>query len=545
MIKRVWMLILMAAVVGCHSVRAGVSDICAEPVATGSGQVRGMSEKASAACVWRGIPYAAPPVGERRWQSPAPMPAWSGVREATRWGNRCMQKGIFKLEALEDGRPFSEDCLYLNIWRPKKGGTFPVMFWVHGGGYTGGAGNTPMYYGDRLAAAGDVVVVTFNYRLNVFGFFAHPEQRAEDPHQATGGQGSLDQVAALRWVHDNIKNFGGDPDNVTIFGESAGGFSICTLLATPLTKDLFHRAIMESGGCNVSADLEPGFKFAEDTAPKFGCRADDLACLRRVPAKELLEKASGGMGGPDHVPHHDGYLLSGTPLSMIQSGNYNHVPFIAGTNRDEFGGAMKLKSELRKTPPSNYVEELGLFFKLSPEEARELAALYPLSEFNNRPVVAFGRMFGVDAAMACPTYDAAVAAAGRQPEVYLYRFDYDEMALGKYTGALHSYEIPFVFDNLDRMPMNLLYHRKNLVAARPLQKIIQGYWLNFAKTGDPNGPGLPVWPRFNPAGQLLQVLDTNPRAQPAGISNRCAFWGRYSQKHHSALEIMGKKSSKE
>lgn len=516
-------------------------ELCSAAVPTSCGLVRGESEKETDVCVWRGIPYAAPPVGPRRWRSPEPMPAWSGVREARAWGNRCMQKGIFKLEAMEDGGRFSEDCLYLNIWRPKKAGIFPVMVWVHGGGYVGGAGNTPMYWGDRLAAAGDVVVVTFNYRLNIFGFFAHPALRAEDPHQAAGSQGSLDQVAALKWVHENIGNFGGDPGNVTIFGESAGGFSICTLLATPLARGLFHRAILESGGCDVSGDLESGYQLARATAEQFGCPAEDVECLRKIPAKVLLAKGSVGTSHMAYLPRHDNYLLSASPLQMIRAGDYNRVPFLAGYNRDEFGKAMKLKAEVYYTRPAQYEETLRSSFHLSAEDSQRLVELYPLAEFNGRPVEAYGRMFGVDLALACPTYHGLFAASIHQPDTYLYRFDYDDFALGKYIGAAHSFEIPFIFDSLDRMPMSLFYHGGNLGKARELGKIIRSYWLNFARTGNPNGPGLPEWPPFRPDSPRMQVLDENPRTEPAGMADRCGFWETYSTRHHSGMEILKRK----
>ena len=498
---------------------------CIDPVKTAAGLVRGADEPET--CVWKGIPFAAAPVGELRWRAPQPAPSWDGVREAVAFGNRCMQKGIMAMEGMASKEGMSEDCLYLNVWRPKKSGSFPVMVWVHGGGYYGGSGSTPWYWGDRLAVNGDLVVVTINYRLNVFGFFAHPALRAEDPNKSTGGYGTLDQVAALQWVHDNIQNFGGDPNNVTIFGESAGGWSICTLLATPLTRGLFHRALLESGGCEQSGSLEQGYEEAAQVADVFKCSQDDIACLRHVPAKRLLKQGSGGMtSGVDAKPRHDGYVLTDTPLNMIRAGNYNHVPFIAGHNRDEFGNTMKLIPQLKRTKPDQYKDVLMERFKLPADDADKLIALYPLDEFNNRPVEAYGRMFGADAALACPTYMGLLAAAKQQPNTWYYRFDYDEMNAGKYTGAAHAMEIPFIFGSLDRMPANIFYDKKNIDAAAELSGLMQGYVINFAKTGDPNGPGLPAWPQYRPDSKTIVVFDsTGAITEPAGVyDDRCAFW---------------------
>lgn len=521
---------------------AAIADICTDPVETVSGLVSGISETETDACVWRGIPFAAPPVGELRWASPRPHPKWDGVRPAIEYGHRCMQKGIFKLEVKASGDKMSEDCLYLNVWRPKKSGVFPVMLWIHGGGYYGGAGNTPWYFGDRLAEAGDLVVVTINYRCNVFGFFAHPALRDEDQFKATGGQGSLDQVAAIKWTHENIAGFGGDPDNITVFGESAGGFSVCTMLATPLTKGKFHRAILESGGCDVSAELDDGYETAAKIAKTLGCAPDDIKCLRDLPAKTVLEKGSDGMGsGIGFVPHHDDYLLTGSPLSMIRSGNYNQMPFMAGSNRDEFAKALKLMPRFYHTRPSKYEEKLNSTFGFSKEEAKRLVELYPLSDYNNRPVEAYGRMFGADMSLACPTYSGLSAAAGQQPDTFLYRFEYDGYKYGKYMGSAHAMEIPFIFDSLDRMPANLFYNDKNMDEARELSGTIQGYWINFARTGDPNGPGLPEWPRFDNESQSAQILDTHTRSEPSGFADKCAFWDEFSKNHPDAFESMGRK----
>jgi para-nitrobenzyl esterase len=437
-----------------------------------------------------------------------------------------------------DKSEMSEDCLYLNIRRPAKAGVFPVMVWIHGGGYAGGTGSSEFYYGGRLSETGDLVVVTINYRLNAFGFLALPALAEEDEHGSAGSYGSLDQVAALRWVHENIAKFRGDPGNVTIFGESAGGWSICTMVATPLAKGLFQRAILESGGCLASTSLEKGFEQGREAALEVGCDPDDLECLRTKDAKKVLEKMVGTeLGGFNYVPRHEGYLLWDSPLAMIQSGRFNNVPFMAGSNRDE-ANALSFLIPLMAPNKKKRAEKL---FRDSADKVKEL---YPDSEFK-KPKHAYGQAF-TDNALACPTYDGMAAVAGYQAQAYYYRFDFDDMRYGKYIGALHAMEIPFIFDSLDRSPMNLLYPKKKLPEARKLVPVIQGYWINFAKTGDPNGPGpkgledLPEWPEFRLDNQKLQVLDVNVRTEPVSekFQERCAFWSDYMEDHPAFYETM-------
>ena len=505
--------------------------VCDDPVETGYGLVRGEVMEGAEACVWRGIPFAAPPVGDLRWASPKPHPGWDGVRDALEFSDMCMQQGIMALESRISKVEMSEDCLYLNVWKPRKSGVFPVMVWIHGGGYTGGSAVTEWYWGDRLAQEHDLVVVTTNYRLNVMGFFAHPKLREEDPNAATGGQGSLDQVAAIRWVHNNIENFGGDPDNVTIFGESAGGWSVCTMVATPLNKGMFQHAILESGGCDRSADLEAGYEETAEAARILGCDPMDLDCLRAVPAEKVVDETAASMGGGEGVsarPHHDGYLLTGTPLSMIEEGNYNRVDFMAGYNRDEFAKALKLMPGFYWTRKGSYEKKLVNKVGFSEAEAEELVGLYPLSEFNNRPVEAYGRMMGADASLACPTYQGLLEASRHQNNTWFYRFQYDDYKYGKYMGSAHAMEIPFIFGNLDRKPASWLYNKRNIGPAEELSDYIQGYVVNFAKTGDPNGEGLPEWPSFQPDDQELMVFDNEVRTEDIGIQKeRCAFWDEH------------------
>jgi para-nitrobenzyl esterase len=512
-------------------------DICSEPVPTASGLVQGHDDPQTATCFWKGVPYAAAPVGELRFKAPQPKPAWSGVLDAATYGDQCMQV----LAGDKARKHMSEDCLYLNVWRPKQSGSFPVMVWIHGGGYimgSGGRGGTGFSFdGGRLAEFGDVVVVTTNYRLHAFGFLADPGLRAEDPNGSTGSYGSLDQAAAIKWVHDNIAGFGGDPGNLTIFGESAGGWSICTMLATPLNQGMIQRAILESGGCEKSESLEQGYEKAKMVWERIGCDPGDLACLRAAPAEKFL----GGLKdlyreGMPYAPHEDGYLLTGTPLSMIRAGHYNRVPFVAGSNRNEVDAVLFFRRKLWRARPAQYENRLQSFLGLDQAGAAQVARLYPLGEFGPKPRQAFGRAF-TDAGLACPTYLGLAAAAELEDAAYLYRFDYDEMKYGGHIGALHGMEVPLVFGTLKKP----FYHEKNLGGAKELSRMMQGYWTNFAKTGDPNGAGLVEWPRFTSENQLRLILDTEVKAEPADMKDRCAFWDTYYDDHPGFEGTLGKK----
>lgn len=510
--------------------RSYAQDACSAPVETRSGIVSGVDEDGAAVCVWRGVPYAEPPVGELRWQAPRPVNAWTGVRSASKFGDRCVQGTGFLSGGSAPGVGMSEDCLNLNVWRPKAPGKYPVMFWVHGGGYYVGAGNDPGYWGDRLAESGNVIVVTVNYRLSLLGFMAHPDLRKADPNNTTGGYGTLDQVLALKWVHDNIASFGGDPDNITVFGQSAGGASICTLVATPLAKGLFNRAIMQSGLCELSLDLEDAYLTSKDAIAKLGCDYNDLACLKKIPAETIVKKAGGSlMQGFIYMPCHDGYILTGTPLSMIEAGNYNRVDLMAGTVLDEFGKAVKIKPAYRNTRPAGYEKRLQKSFEMSEAQAKTLVSLYPVKDYEGRPVEAMGRMFGADATMQCPTYRGLLGAAQSGKSEWFYRFDYHGMKFGKYLGSFHTAELPFLFDAFDRPPAKSFYKGKDLTKERELAKTMQAYWANFARTGNPNGPGLPAWKPFAVADQSVQILDAGRVASaPAQIQDRCGFWDGYT-----------------
>jgi len=556
-VKKIFLVFAFVAVIVLGGM-AKAQDICTAPVKTESGMIKGLSEKSNKTCVWRGIPYAAPPIGELRWKAPAPAKAWEGVRDGSVWGAGCLQKGEMNYVNFDPSGKAGEDCLFLNVWRPQKEGKFPVMFWMHGGGYAGGVGDMPTYWGDRMSQAGEVVVVTINYRLNVFGFLALPGLRSEDPNKSTGSYGSLDQIAALKWVQKNIANFGGDPGNVTIFGESAGGWSVCSMMASPLAKGLFHRAIMESGGCETTVTLEEGYVAGKAIAEKLGCRQDDLDCLRRLPAKKVLDASYGSLAtGFSLLPNIDNYFLSDTPLAMIQSGKFNNVPFMAGTNLNEANLVLVLDSELGKIKPDGYQAGLVKFLNISDAEAKELAKLYPLSAFENSPKKAMGQI-ATDTIFTAPAYQAMAAASKYQKDVYLYRFDWHNTTLGKTTGAVHSMELSFVFNSNNRKPWSMLMknHGKYVEEMETLSQIVQGYWVGLAKKGNPNGLNIldwagkksgpvsvgPEWKPFSPDSPYMMVLDKNVRLEPVSkeLQDRAAFWADYNKKHGLFVKDMGK-----
>ncbi len=510
---------------------------CDNPVATKSGQVRGAADGEGAACAWKGIPFAAPPVGELRWRAPQPAPAWDGIREAREFGPACPQAYFWKwVHSMPVG--MSEDCLSLNVWRPRKEGKFPVMVWFHGGMYVFGGSATPLYYGDRLAAEGKVIVVTVNYRLGALGFLYHDGLAREDPHGSSGNYGTLDQIAALKWVGENISSFGGDPGNVTVFGESAGGWSVCTLLASPAARGLFQRAIIESGGCQTVRSREQGSETGRWAAARLGCAENNLACLRKIGAKEIgkeldpsLRKALEGEGSR-FLNHEDGYVVDRGVLARLQSGDFNQVPLLAGSNRDEVPPAAVVSARMIFSPRPAYEAEVRKAF---PEAAEEILKVYPLEKYT-RAAQALAALIS-DRELICPTFEGMRAAAGHQASTYYYRFDYDGMTFGRLEGAGHLSEVPFVFRNFDRKPISWLYrYRKDISAALELSRVIQGYWVNFAYRGDPNGAGLPPWPAYQSNDPRVQVLDTKVRAEVPDLSGRCAFWEGYNRDHPNILE---------
>jgi para-nitrobenzyl esterase len=488
-------------------------------VKTDKGKVHGKLSSDGQVRTFLGVPYAAPPVGPLRWKPPQTEVKWKGAREATSFGNRCMQPNIYDDMVFRDPGP-SEDCLTLNVWTPakKKNAKLPVMVWIYGGGYVAGATSEPRQDGEHLAHKG-VVVVSMNYRLGIFGFFVHSGLAAESAQHASGNYGLLDQTAALEWVKRNIANFGGDPGNVTLFGESAGSFSVSVQMASPLAQGLFQHAIGESGGAFAGrglafrplADKEKSNADFAKTA--FG--TSDLAALRAMSTEDLMAKLAALPRGTRSPigPDVDGYFLPESPEQIYAEGKQAHIPLIAGWNRDEPSGeAAKSASVARftETAQKSFPDRAEEFLKLYPASTEEEAARSTV-DFDGDSFIAYGTWAWLE----------AQAKTGGQP-VYRYHFERPAPA-DKYhaagSGAFHSDEIEYVFGTLDS---------RNVAKWQPedykLSDLVETYWTNFAKTGDPNGGDAQKWPQYNAADswQILH-LDVETHAGPDPYRERYLF----------------------
>lgn len=477
-----------------------------EPVRTTAGPITGTDDGGTRA--YLGIPYAAPPVGELRWRPPQPPVAWSEPRAMDRFGPACPQHPS---ELNREIREMSEDCLSLNVWTPadSENARLPVMFWIHGGGFVHGAGGTRTYNGARLAAGG-AVVVTINYRLGPLGFLAHPALSAESDRGTSGNWGLMDQIAALEWVRDNIARFGGDPGCVTVFGESAGAVSVCTLMATPRATGLFHRAIVQSGtppatlrplrgGGGRRGDAETaGKEFAAKLGVADGPEA--LAKLRALSWQEVLAGTEAGVELPGSTLGQwvclDGWVLTEQPAATFAEGRQAPVPLIAGANRDE--GTLWART-LRSVTASRYQVLLrGMFGR----RADEALALYPGGsdeEAFESAVRLLGESFHQGAR------SAVRGGAQVQPETRLYYFTRASgRAVDMGLGCHHGAEIPFVFGNLAA-------GQAGNPTDEALSEAMMAYWLRFARTGDPNGEGAPSWPAWTADGEAYLELGAEIR----------------------------------
>jgi para-nitrobenzyl esterase len=494
---------------------AAVPDL----VKVDTGRVKGVVNNGIAA--FKDIPFAAPPVGALRWQAPQPEPHWKGVREAREFGPRCMQGNIYNDMVFRDKGP-SEDCLYLNVWTPATSAKarLPVMVWIYGGGFAAGAASEPRQDGENLARKG-VVVVSMNYRLNVFGFFAHADLAKESGHDSSGNYGLLDQVAALEWVHKNIAGFGGDPTNVTIFGESAGSFSVSALMASPLAQGLFQRAIGESGAFfGTVLNLKP-LPQSEEADAQFAesIGAHSLADLRAKPAAELLDAAA-KQNDIRFAPNIDGYFLPRSVLDIYASGKQSHVPLLAGWNHDE-GGYGSIFGKDAPTA-SNFVAYAHKQFS---DKADEFLKLYPAD--SDEQAKRSAEDLAGDQFIGFSTWKwlEMQAATGNST---LYRYEFDDAPPASVTaeatadaaprGAYHSAEIEFVFGALASKDLPWRPEDKTL------SDLMSSYWANFAKNGDPNGAGLPQWPAYNSqANYLVMHLDAASHAAPDDRRGRYEF----------------------
>jgi para-nitrobenzyl esterase len=479
-----------------------------------------------------GIPYAAPPVGARRWRAPAPAPLWPGVRDATRPGNPCPQMGGPDGSALIG----DEDCLFLNVTTPAQDDDqrLPVMVWLPGGGFVSGAGSD--YDPARLAAQGRVVVVTVNYRLGALGFLDHPALAATDA--ASGNFGIADQQEAMRWVRRNIDRFGGNNRNVTVFGQSAGAFSVCGHLASPESAGLFQKAIVQSGPCgNALVTRQVAQARGDEVAKDLGCsaRATAAACLRRVPLARLA-----GIGG-DRVftsttriadlpwlPVVNTPLLPRQPLDALRRGVAARVPLMQGGTRDEMRPFVAVDYDLQQHPVTaeQYPTIIRRMFAAN---AGRVLARYPLNRYSSPSVALatvvtdWGRKIG-----ACPVLPADGAAAKHAP-VYAYEFAEDSgQTMGQLPlGAPHAAELPYLFDGAFDGPGTPAMSAEQ----KRLSSQMIDYWAHFAAHGDPNGAGLPRWSRYRDDGRVLSLVSGPGRPAPTGFSHahQCEFWNTVEQ----------------
>ena len=505
-------------------------------VKTANGIVEGVAEQ-SGIHSFKGIPFAAPPVGELRWKEPQPVKAWTGVRKADKFGPRAMQRAVFgDMGFRSDG--LSEDCLYLNVWTPAKSSSerLPVLVYFYGGGFIAGDGSEPRYDGENMARKG-IVTLTVNYRLTVFGFFAHPELTKESPHHSSGNYGYLDQSAALRWVQQNIAAFGGDPKKVTIAGESAGSASVSAQMASPLSKNLIAGAIGESG--SVLGTLPPSpMADAEQVGVTFAnsLGAKTLAELRAIPAEQLLE-ATAKPNTPRFSATVDGYFFPKTPVEIFAAGQQAHVPLLAGWNSEEMGYRALMGRE--EPTLENYKKTVEKLYGNRGE-----AALKEYPATSDAEVERVATDLAGDRFIGYSTWkwiDMQSKTGGKPVYRYFYERPRPAMTpeMGNASaglaggvvkgsdapkappakGAVHSAEIEYVMGNL---ATNKVY------AWTPddykVSETMQAYFANFIKTGNPNGSGLPNWPTVR-SGQPAEVLhiDVNTRVETEKNRNRYLF----------------------
>jgi para-nitrobenzyl esterase len=489
-----------AGVLAAGSLFAGIQ----EPIRVEGGLITGTPGWGWNVREFRGIPFAAPPVGNPRWRPPQPVVAWQGVRAADGFSPVCMQpqRDLSQRDWNEGLLRTSEDCLYLNVWTPAGSASerLPVMVYIHGGGGVQGGASDPRYDGNAMAKTG-VVVVSMNYRVNAFGWLAHPELTKESAHHASGNYGSLDQLAAIRWVKNNIGQFGGDSDRVTIWGQSAGSRSVNSLAASPLAQGLFRSAIAHSHAAfgymmTLSAAEAAGVKFAEAAGAK------SLAGLRAMPAEAIVAAAvknRRGMNGPIV----DGWFLPRDVHDTFASGKQNDVALLTGITNDEGRALAPAGSE----PPATLAAYTAMAEAVFGNEAEKFLKEYPAK--TDAEVKRAYHDASRDTLLAGHRAWAQLQSTTGKSKVYLYLFSHvppnpsgNGNNTPNYVGAIHTTDIPYVFDNLrfKDLPWTDL--------DRKLAVMLSTYWSNFGKTGDPNGAGLPPWPAYNPNDeQLLNIGD--------------------------------------
>jgi len=517
----------IAAVVGfiaALSVSPAAAQQQLKPIQIESGKLQGALTADQKVVAYKGIPYASPPVEEFRWRPPQPLGRWKGVMQARDFGPHCIQFGAYPDMVFHDSGP-SEDCLTLNVWTPadakptKKSGGLPVMVWIYGGGFQTGGTSENRQDGQFLAHRG-VVVVSMNYRLGIFGFLSLPELDSESAHHASGNYGLMDQAAAIAWVRRNISAFGGDPTNITIFGQSAGSSSVSALMASPLSKDLFSKAIGESGaafggkrpGPSSLAEAERNNAIWAEHA--FGSAR--LFYLRQLGEDEITKAAMDRTHNPPPPfrPIVDGYFLPDTVSHIYTDGKQAHIPTLGGWTADEsHTDTDTAASAFTEMANREFGPAAGEFLSLYPA-ANDEQALRSAWDYSGDSFIAFATWKWLD----------SQTKTGQAP-VYRYFFDFASPGDRNHSvekGAFHSDDIEYVFGALDSRPS-----MKVRPEDRALSELMQQYWVNFARTGDPNGSGLPKWPTYNSSTNWqVMHLDATPHAAPDQHRNRYLFLDR-------------------
>ncbi len=468
-------------------------------VKTDAGSISGMINSDGSIHVFKGIPFAAPPVGKLRWKAPQSVQSWKGVKKCDVFSASPMQGApvpfsMWSEEFLIPKEPISEDCLYLNVWTGAISPTEkrPVLVWIYGGGFASGGSAVPIYDGEAMAKKG-IVFVSINYRVGIFGFFAHPELTKESPHHASGNYGLMDQVAALQWVKKNIAAFGGDADNVTIAGQSAGAMSVNCLVASPIAKGLFNKAIAESGaafGFRTNRNLQQAEVDGMITATSL--HATTIDELRKLPAEELM-KTQGV-----RRPIVDGYVLRDAIENIFASNKENKVTLLTGWNENEgMFGEMKSTGDFIKDAQVQYGDDAKTFLEYYPATNDSVATI---SQLNYSRDIFFG----------VQNYTWANVESDHGNKVYLYRFTRKVPATGEYIkyGAFHTGEVPYAYNNLK------FVNRPWQEADHELANTMSAYWVNFIKTGNPNSANLPEWKAYTRDDKEVMILDEKQESKP-------------------------------
>ncbi|MGX7896988.1 carboxylesterase/lipase family protein [Tsuneonella sp. HG222] len=455
-------------------------------MSTATGSVAGVL--AGSGYAYKGVPYAAPPVGELRWRSPRSAPRWTGVRDADAFGPPCAQAALRGQTAISGIS--REDCLYLNIWTPAdaEGKRLPVMVWIHGGAFANGMRSSPTYDGARFADEG-VILVTLNYRLGIFGFLAHPDLTTQSDVRSSGNFGLEDQLAALRWVAANIAGFGGDPGNVTLFGQSAGGASVLDLVTSQRARGLFRRAIIQSGA-SLTGMTVPALESAEQQGLSLAA-GQSISRLRQLSQDEVLQRAASAGSAMRLGPVRDGYVIKGIPANLVSDLQGSGVQLLVGSNSRE-GLAIPADDRLEN--------EIHAAFGAAANSGLAFYRSSPADPILGTPA----QQFATDSTFRCGTVDLVqrIAAAG----LPVWQYQFEQFVPGREAqGAAHSFEVPYVLGNLSSTGFSAAAYEP---ADRKLSDLMVEYWTNFAKTGDPNGAGPPEWPRYTPAGKSYLRLSS-------------------------------------